>query len=120
MRNAVLVKNETVVRTRKDSSMLGVFLNTFKESASLVLIAVMFIMGSILALLYGIPVKRVMGSYSYDVLVILIVMELFIMRFLHLSKDFLISLLILLFVLVFIFLENILGLFLQIVNLLKN
>ena len=77
MRNAVLVKNETVVRTRKDSSMLGVFLNTFKESASLVLIAVMFIMGSILALLYGIPVKRVMGSYSYDVLVILIVMELF-------------------------------------------
>ena len=77
MRNAVLTKNDTVVRTWKDSSTLRGFLRIFKESASLVLIAVMFFIGSILALLYGIPVKRVMSSYSYDVLVILIVMELF-------------------------------------------
>lgn len=47
------------------------------ESASLLLIAVMFMAGSMISLICGIPVKSVMGSYSYDVLVILIVMELF-------------------------------------------
>ena len=43
----------------------------------MILIAVMFIAGSVLSLCFDIPVKSVMGSYSYDVLVILIVMELF-------------------------------------------
>lgn len=47
------------------------------KSASLILIAIMFIVGNVVAFLSGIPVKSVMSNYSYDVLVILIVMELF-------------------------------------------
>ena len=47
------------------------------RSASLILIASMFIAGSVLAICFGIPIKTVMSSYSYDVLVILIIMELF-------------------------------------------
>lgn len=46
-------------------------------TASLLLIAVLFALGSVLALLFEIPVSSVMSNYSYDVLVILIVMELF-------------------------------------------
>ena len=37
----------------------------------------MFIVGNVVAFLSGIPVKSVMNNYSYDVLVILVVMELF-------------------------------------------
>lgn len=53
------------------------FLYKLNQSASLILIAVMFVMGSIVARLFDIPVKSVMNNYSYDVLAILIVMELF-------------------------------------------
>lgn len=53
------------------------FLYKLNQSASLILIAVMFVMGSIVARVFDIPVKSVMNNYSYDVLVILIVMELF-------------------------------------------
>lgn len=48
-----------------------------KKSGSLALIALMFTVGTLLALGCHIPVKNVMGNYSYDVLVILIAMELF-------------------------------------------
>lgn len=48
-----------------------------KSSAALILIAVMFIAGGVISLAFNIPVKDVMSNYSYDVLVILIVMELF-------------------------------------------
>lgn len=48
-----------------------------KFDASLFLITGMFVAGSGIALFFNIPVKSVMSSYSYDVLVILIVMELF-------------------------------------------
>ncbi len=47
------------------------------NNGSLLLISVMFIIGSAVSLLFSIPIKNVMHSYSYDVLVILIVMELF-------------------------------------------
>lgn len=47
------------------------------ENASVILIAVMFIVGSIVAMFFNISVKSVMDNYSYDVLVILIIMELF-------------------------------------------
>lgn len=53
------------------------FLKAFKSSASLILIAAMFMAGSGVALALHIPVKTVMSNYSYDVLVILVVMELF-------------------------------------------
>lgn len=61
-------------KTRKEEK--G-FLYKLNQSASLILIAVMFIMGSIVARFFNIPVRSVMNNYSYDVLVILIVMELF-------------------------------------------
>lgn len=47
------------------------------DIASLALISIMFAIGSIVALCFKIPIKTVMGNYSYDVLVILIIMELF-------------------------------------------
>lgn len=43
----------------------------------LLLIAAMFILGACIAVGAGIPVRNIMDNYSYDVLVILIVMELF-------------------------------------------
>lgn len=51
--------------------------SALKNSASFLLIAMMFIAGSVLAVSFNIPVKSVMSNYSYDVLVILVVMELF-------------------------------------------
>lgn len=47
------------------------------RNSAYILIAVMFVIGSIIAISADIPIKAVMGGYSYDVLVILIVMELF-------------------------------------------
>ncbi len=47
------------------------------KSASLILIAAMFVVGSVISIVFNIPVKSIMKSYSYDVLVILITMELF-------------------------------------------
>lgn len=51
--------------------------SVLKNNASFLLIAMMFIAGSVLAMSFNIPVKSVMSNYSYDVLVILVVMELF-------------------------------------------
>lgn len=53
------------------------FRDKIKNSSSLLLIATMFLGGALLALISNIPVKGVMKNYSYDVLVILIIMELF-------------------------------------------
>lgn len=47
------------------------------KSAGLILIAVMFVAATILSIALDIPVKSVMKNYSYDILAILIVMELF-------------------------------------------
>ena len=52
-------------------------LNKIHGSESFLLIAAMFVIGTILAFICRIPVRSVMNSYSYDVLVIMIVMELF-------------------------------------------
>ena len=49
----------------------------FDGCGSLLLIAAMFIVGACIAVCMGIPIRNVMENYSYDVLVILIVMELF-------------------------------------------
>lgn len=51
--------------------------SALKNNASFLLITMMFIAGSVLAMSFNIPVKSVMSNYSYDVLVILVVMELF-------------------------------------------
>lgn len=44
---------------------------------SLLIITAMFFAGILIAQIAGVPVKRIMQNYSYDVLVILIIMELF-------------------------------------------
>lgn len=51
--------------------------NQLAKSASLILIATMFILGSVISVVTGISIKSVMGNYSYDVIVILTVMDLF-------------------------------------------
>lgn len=61
---------------KKQDSNISYF-KKLKKSGSLVLIAAMFSIGAALALAGNIPVKNVMKNYSYDVLVILMVMELF-------------------------------------------
>lgn len=53
------------------------FVENLQQSGSLILIAALFIIGVVIALATGISVASVMENYSYDVLVILIVMELF-------------------------------------------
>ena len=76
MSNAIATKNNVVLGTKPEGKKFTL-LGTLSNSASLILIAVMFIAGSVLSLCFDIPVKSVMRNYSYDVLVILIVMELF-------------------------------------------
>lgn len=77
MNNTIAIANK-VELVKKDNQRTKIgLLGNLKKSASLLLIAVMFVFGSIVALLFNVPVKSVMSNYSYDVLVILIVMELF-------------------------------------------
>lgn len=52
-------------------------INAFFKNKSYILIAVLFILGTTVSLFAGISVRSVMKGFSYDVLVILIVMELF-------------------------------------------
>lgn len=47
------------------------------KNASLFLIAIMFVAGACIAIVAELPVKHVIANYSYDVLVILVIMELF-------------------------------------------
>ena len=51
--------------------------SSYGENAGFFLIAAMFIVGTLVAIGFKLPVKGIMANYSYDVLVILIVMELF-------------------------------------------
>lgn len=77
MNNAIVVSNKKVLCKEKHYENEGNILSKLGKSASLILIATMFVVGSIVALIFNVPVKNVMSNYSYDVLVILIVMELF-------------------------------------------
>jgi len=75
MSNIVVINNESMYKEiRKRNTGVA---EMFNRSASMLLIAGMFILGSLIAFFFKIPVKSVMKDYSYDVLVILIVMELF-------------------------------------------
>lgn len=76
MSNELAMNNSTVIDTKaggKKFTLPG----KRSKSTSLILIALMFVVGSALSLCFHIPVKSVMRNYSYDVLAILIVMELF-------------------------------------------
>lgn len=76
MSNAIAINNKAVLGVKAEKKKVSIF-DKLGKSAGLILIATMFIAGSVLSLFFDIPVKSVMGNYSYDVLVILIVMELF-------------------------------------------
>lgn len=77
MNNAIAVSNKKVLYKEKHRENKRNILNKLGKSASLILIAAMFVFGSIVALLFHIPVKSVMSNYSYNVLVMLAVMQLF-------------------------------------------
>lgn len=77
MNNTAVISNGSLRSKVKSEKKHSVFLDKLKKSGSLILIATMFLFGSSVALLFDIPIKSVMSNYSYDVLVILIVMELF-------------------------------------------
>lgn len=79
MANTIALNRTDVANQKVDKvSSRGItFVGRVKENGSLLLISAMFVIGVLLAISSGIPVKSVMGNYSYDVLVILIVMELF-------------------------------------------
>lgn len=76
MSSTITLKSEQLSGVNSENKKGNVF-SKIGKSTSLILIASMFIAGSILSLCFQIPVKSVMKSYSYDVLVILIIMELF-------------------------------------------
>lgn len=76
MNNAIALNKPEMIASQK--SWRNITIVTYLEkSASLILLALMFIAGSAISLSFGISVKSVMHSFSYDVLVILIIMELF-------------------------------------------
>lgn len=62
---------------RNTRKMVFPALEKLKNMGSLLLIATMFGCGTLLALAFRIPVQNVMENYSYNVLAILVIMELF-------------------------------------------
>ncbi len=79
MASTIAIENKAVLATSDtvNSRYKNIVASKLKSNGSLILIATMFIIGVTLALTCNIPIKNVMENYSYDVLVILIVMELF-------------------------------------------
>lgn len=77
MANTIVLDNKAVSAAARTNMQKNTGITKLKSSGSLILIAAMFITGAALALSCSIPVKAVMKNYSYDVLVILIIMELF-------------------------------------------
>ena len=77
MNNTIAIATKKELVKKDDHKTKSGLLGNFEKSASLLLIAAMFVLGNIVALLLNVPVKSVMSNYSYDVLVILIIMELF-------------------------------------------
>ena len=77
MNNTIAISNKKVLCKENRHKRRGNIFTKLGKSASLILIATMFVAGSIVSLLFNVPVKSVMSNFSYDVLVILIIMELF-------------------------------------------
>lgn len=61
----------------KDNLFFRKIFSAFKDNGSVLLIALMFIAATVIALCTGNSVKSITSNYSYDVLIILVVMELF-------------------------------------------
>lgn len=69
MANTIAVNRNclTEQRAENDTVRKVSVVSRLKENGSLLLIATMFVVGTILAISCNIPVKSVMGNYSYDV-----------------------------------------------------
>ena len=80
MSNVLAIFGKGLFKTKEtgiNKEEMNSVLKKLGNSASLLLIAVMFIAGTVLAVSVDISIKGVMSNYSYDVLLILITMELF-------------------------------------------
>lgn len=77
MTSVISIDRSRIVTKTKSDGKVRLIREKLGRSGSLILIATMFVIGSLITLFCGIPVKNVMANYSYDVLAILIVMELF-------------------------------------------
>lgn len=78
MNRTITIKSRTItMHAARERRALYKGLSVIKETGALALITLMFITGSAICFRFDIPIKIVMDNYSYDVLVILIVMELF-------------------------------------------
>ena len=64
-------------KTSESKAKKHTLLSVLSKNASLFLIAIMFVVGSVIAITAKVPIKLVMSGYSYDVLVIMVIMELF-------------------------------------------
>ena len=71
------IKYQAYSKTSESKEKKYTLLSAISQNASLLLIAIMFMVGSVIAISAKVPIKQVMSSYSYDVLVILVIMELF-------------------------------------------
>lgn len=76
MNNTITVNSKAAFGLRTGGMKAGI-LDKLGKSAGLILIAAMFVAAAVLSISLDIPIKSVMKNYSYDVLAILIVMELF-------------------------------------------
>lgn len=76
MTNTITVNSKAAFGLRTGGTKAGI-LDKLGKIAGLILIAVMFVAAAVLSISLDIPIKSVMKNYSYDVLAILIVMELF-------------------------------------------
>lgn len=80
MNNVVSITDEYLLNKKPinaSKSKRNMLFKKLRNCASLLIIAIMFVVGTSLAIGSRIPIKIIMSNYSYDVLVILIVMELF-------------------------------------------
>lgn len=77
MAKTIMIYTRRITHSREMAGKALLVLEMLKNSGTLLLIAAMFVCGTILALAFHIPVRSVMKDYSYDVLAILIAMELF-------------------------------------------
>lgn len=71
------LKHQVHSKTNESKAKKHTWLSVLSKNASLFLIAIMFVVGSFIAITAKVPIKLVMSGYSYDVLVILVIMELF-------------------------------------------
>ena len=77
MYNVLVYPKRKALRQQEHQKRSKSFLTKLSKSASLILIGSMFVVGAIVGLLTNVSIKSVMNDFQYDVLIILVIMELF-------------------------------------------